>query len=342
MNEFRIWINEKYQRNKIIIWFFIIAVTLFLLVNYEIGKIRDSSKTTISENASVNSVQVINKIHEIASSSEKKDYNQILKELNVANPNKANYIELFIELCNAGKYNNAYEMLSDNCKNTLYPTMEDFVKNYYGVIFKTNKNYQIISFKNDTYKVTFFESAIYSGKEQTEGIQDYITIDGLKKLNISKFIQSEDMNVLSISPYCSFKVTKKEIFMDYEMYTVVVENNTKADIYVNDVANSNLYIQNSQGSVFYIDSGEYFDQKYLVLAGNEKELKLKFNIKYGTENRDNIIEKMCFGNMKIENKEYVDDTKTIYDEASNQYIYETRKTRYPQYDSHIVLLKNKD
>ena len=124
------------------------------------------------------------------------------------------------------------------------------------------------------------------------------------------------------------------------MYTVIVKNNTKADIYVNDVDNSNLYIQNSLGNVFYIDSGEYFDQKYLVLAGNEKELKLKFNIKYGAETRDNAIEKICFGNMKIENKEYVDDTTPIYDSATNQYIYETRKTKYPQYDSHIVMLES--
>ncbi|MBO5179500.1 MAG: hypothetical protein J6B87_04045 [Clostridia bacterium] len=342
MNEFRIWINEKYQRNKIIIWFFIIAVTMFLLVNYEIGEVRDSSKTTISENTSANNVQVLNKIHEIASDNKDKDYNQMIKELDEANPTKENYIELFIELCNAGKCDSAYELLSDNCKSTLYPTVEDFIKNYYSVIFKTNKNYKIISFKNDTYKVAYYESAIYSGKEQTEGIQDYITIDGVAKLNISKFIQSKEMDVLSVSPYCSFKVTKKETFMDYEMYTVVVKNNTKADIYVNDVTNSNLYIQNSQGNVFYIDSGEYFDQKYLVPAGNEKELKLKFNIKYEVENRDNVIEKMCFGNMKIINKEYIDDTAMTYDSATGQYIYETRKTKYPQYDSHIVVLENKD
>lgn len=342
MNEFRIWINEKYQRNKFIIWFFIIAITLFLLVNYEVGKVRDSRKTTISESASNNSIQVLDKIHEIANSSENKDNNQILNDFSAANPSKANYIELFIELCNAGKYNNAYEMLSDDCKSTLYPTVEDFIKNYYSVIFKTNKNYQVISFKNDTYKVTYYESAIYSGKEQTEGIQDYITMDGESKLNISEFIKSEDMNVLSVSPYCSFKITKRETFMDYEMYTVVVKNITKADIYVNDVTNSNLYIQNNQGNVFYIDSGEYYDQNYLVLAGNEKELKLKFNIKYGVETRDSVIEKMCFGNMKIENKEYVDDTATVYDDATNQYVYQTRKTKYPQHDSHIVALENKD
>lgn len=340
MNEFRIWINEKYQRNKIIIWFFIIAVTMFLLVNYKMGKVRDSSKTTISENASGNSVQVLNRIHEIASSDEEKSYNEMLKDLDEANPNKANYIELFIELCNAGKCNSAYEMLSDNCKSTLYPTIQDFINNYYSVIFKTNKNYKIISFKNDTYKVTYYESAIYSGKEQTEGIQDYITIENTAKLNISKFIQSDDMDILSVSPYCSFKVTKKETFMDYEMYTVVVKNNTKADIYVNDVANSNLYIQNSQGNVFYIDSGEYFDQNYLVLAGNEKVLKLKFNIKYEVASRDNAIEKMCFGNMKIINREYVDDTTTVYDSTIGQYVYETRKTKYPQYDSHTIVLKS--
>ena len=67
-------------------------------------------------------------------------------------------IDRFISFCNDGKIQEAYQMISNNCKKTMFPTLEDFRKNYYNRVFKTTKIYEVQNWSTKTYLIKFREN----------------------------------------------------------------------------------------------------------------------------------------------------------------------------------------
>ena len=60
-------------------------------------------------------------------------------------------IDQFIRYCNAKKINEAYDLLSDNCKKYVYPNKDIFEKNYVNKIYNTTKLYSKEKYLYDTY-----------------------------------------------------------------------------------------------------------------------------------------------------------------------------------------------
>ena len=58
-----------------------------------------------------------------------------------------NIIENFVQACNSADTKKAYDLLTDECKNTLFPTEQEFIDNYYNLIFKTKKTIDIENYK---------------------------------------------------------------------------------------------------------------------------------------------------------------------------------------------------
>jgi len=338
MDDIRVRISKFFHTYKFIIGFVVIAIILFLLVVREIGKsTRGDSSNTISESALINTIETISNTStkKMVSNNEINSYTDVQEKL----VNSSNRIEAFILLCNQGKVDVAYDMLTDSCKKNLYPTKEDFINKYYNAIFKTTKYYDISGFKNSTYKVTYYDSSLETGVEADKGVTDYITFDGEGKVSISGFIDSKDMDIKSIGNYFTIKVTKRKRFVDCIKYTVIVKNNTYADLYINDVDNSNLYIRTSDGNRYYINSSDYLDYNYLVQGRNEKEIELKFDAEFqsGYDLSDGVA--INFDSIKIVNKEYYDNTKeVVINEETGEVGYQKKYTNYPQTMTYKVLV----
>ena len=49
-------------------------------------------------------------------------------------------IETFIQKCNSADITGAYNMLTNECKEVVFPTEESFKSGYYDIIFATKKN----------------------------------------------------------------------------------------------------------------------------------------------------------------------------------------------------------
>ena len=285
MEDILIKLNRYFNNNKYVLGFIILVVILVLLVVKTADKMRktegDSRKTAISESVSNNSIAQNNTVTNINANSVKvNSYNDINNYVKT----KEDYIKVFFYLCKQGKKNLAYEMLSDDCKKVLYPNLDSFINSYYNAIFKTDRNCSIISFKNNIYKVSYLEDEITTGSDKSLAIQDYITVNSDGKINISNFIKREDLDISSNGQYFSFKIIEKQVFVDYEIYTVKIKNNTMADMYFNDVVESNLYVKNNKNADFSINSSEYIDANYYVPSNSEKNINLKFNVKYQSDN----------------------------------------------------------
>lgn len=95
--------------------------------------------------------------------------------------NNMEIIEKFVKYCNAGKIEEAYELLTQDCKEEQFPTLEDFKNNYYKLIFTEKKLYEAKNYRNFsgsyTYEVKFYNDVLSQGKVSTTEIYtDYITI----------------------------------------------------------------------------------------------------------------------------------------------------------------------
>ena len=94
------------------------------------------------------------------------------------------YISEFINYCNAKKIQEAYNMLTDECRNERYNTIEKFKSQYINNLF----NIEICEFKiekqNDIYNVYLTEDMLITGK--TEGTkQTKLKVDKAKKISIN-------------------------------------------------------------------------------------------------------------------------------------------------------------
>ena len=165
-------------------------------------------------------------------------------------------IDKFVSFCNSGSIQEAYNLLSNECKEQLYNELNDFQQAYYTPIFGNGRrNVNIENWNGDIFKVDYNEDALATGRYSVENsIQDYITIvndeEENKKLNINGYIGRTiyDKNVTEQS--LEVKLLRKDAYMDYEIYTFDVKNNSGDDI-------ANLLV------AINIPQGCMVDQNYL-------------------------------------------------------------------------------
>ena len=104
-------------------------------------------------------------------------------------------IDEFFKYCNEQKIQEAYDLLTEECKDELYSSLQVFYETYYKeVINGEKKNISVENWVNDTYKVKISEDFLSTGKYSEENtIQDYITIkkddNNEYKLNINGYIE---------------------------------------------------------------------------------------------------------------------------------------------------------
>ena len=103
-----------YNQNRHIVWIIILSIIAFIAIiqildNFAYEKNNSNENINNSNNSSIN-------------------YNySVITEKEVSS-NVSEIIDEFIEYCNNGQVEDAYEMLSDECKIILYPTLEDFTR----------------------------------------------------------------------------------------------------------------------------------------------------------------------------------------------------------------------
>lgn len=201
--------------------------------------------------------------------------------------NNVEIIEKFVETCNYGKIEEAYNMLTDGCKEALYPTVEKFYDNYYNIIFKNPRTTKIDNYKNststNTYIVTLYEDIMATGSVQSTGdYKDYITVekeDG--KLNINSLITSKSIKKESEKNGISIKVLKQEIYLDYETYEFEFKNNTENTIMLDTLLNSKtIYLLDRNNIKYSSFAAEVSDIFYELSSYETTTFSIRFNKRY--------------------------------------------------------------
>lgn len=230
--------------------------------------------------------------------------------------NVGNKINEFVDLCNNHKLDEAYNMLSNSCKEILYPDLQNFIQNYYEPLFKEeNKTYTIQNWSGNTYLVKFIEDLLATGKSAKEsGYTDYITIveeNGEKKLNINSFIKKEEISKEKEDNNIKIKVLNRIKYMEYEEYELEVTNNTNGTILLDQLTTSEgIYLKDSKENRHYAYANELTKDEMKVFSKYTKKIKIKFDNPYITGRR---INNLCFSMIVLDysEKNYaaIDSTK---------------------------------
>lgn len=272
----------------------IVGVIVVILVIVVIQLLNENAKNDRKKVANTTNVIVDSSSDTIVSGGDVKE------ETNVKNKS---IMESFIEYCNAQKIEEAYNLLSQACKETLYPTIEDFKNMYYLNVFTSGKSYDVQSWINDTdkytYKVRLVEDMLATGKyDNSKVIEDYFTIvnEGTEeKLSINSYVCKEEINVSKEVNNNKITIVQKQVYMDYEIYTIEVENNSNYDVLLDSKETfKNTYLLGENGVKYssYID--EVITEDLIIKAGEKKTIEIKFNKMYNPSIR---IESIVFADI---------------------------------------------
>ena len=153
-------------------------------------------------------------------------------------------VESYFNYCNTKQYEQAYNMLTDNCKEYLYGNDLSLFQEYVDSIFTKNKIYNLQNYSNvdDTY---IYDMVILDDIESTgttEGYEPYKEKIALRKVNnefkISNqgFIESKSYNKVSEDENLRMSVESKDVSYRREGYNVTITN--KTDKYIVIIDNS--------------------------------------------------------------------------------------------------------
>ena len=198
-------------------------------------------------------------------------------------------IKQFVEYCNQKDTVNAYNLLSEECKKTLFANEEEFIQYYYNIIFTEKKMITIKNYRNSlnyyTYLVEFYNDVLTDGKITDNDIyKDYITINKENnKININSFIYSTTLNKSNEYKGIEIEVQEQQIYKEYEKYVISVKNTTNKKILLDTrTMNRSIYVigNNTRYSAF---ANEILDSMYEIPAYYTKTYTIKFDKIYNPE-----------------------------------------------------------
>ena len=154
-----------------------------------------------------------------------------------------------------------------------------------------------------TYRMDFTEDMLATGNPAKTSIIDYYTIvknNNEYKLNINKFVGIETINKQTIKDNVLISIKRKKIYIDYEIYDIEVENNTRTTVMLDDMRSTdNIYVEDNNEQKYFWYNNEIIENDIKIRRGYSQELSIKFNKGY---NESNKSVKMVFENVILDDK----------------------------------------
>lgn len=296
--ELRLKIRHWFKKYGKILFFIAIVWSVIFIVNNFLQdyKLEPQPNTTFTPKVAVmdSTSEVPNKVQEVAE----------------------NAVELYVEACNQGKYQKAYNMLSDACKKYEFKdSVEDFQKH---VLEKmpTPKKYSIQNYSNYgdyyIYQVKYFDDLLATGLTNTE--YTYTTeklvlmknSKGEYEIAVGNFIEYKEINNVAENEYVKIDIKDKLVRYSTETYQVKFTNRTEDIIVIQDGY--------QEDEVALVLSGEYRGMENLnstiILQPEEsKTVDLGF-MKFADDGDES--QSILFGNVRVlENYAGTDSTTEI-------------------------------
>lgn len=255
-------------------------------------------------------------------------------ESNTAKPTKTpeiiqETVEKFGTFLLNKNYEQAYNLLSSECKNKMYSDFNMFRNNYCRNIFESasRKEVKVDDYKDQTYKFQINQDRTSEGIIEYKNIlTDYITVvkeNDQDKLNISGFIGLEEVNKdLGEEEKINCIVKSQEVYKDYIILKLTMTNKTGKKIMLDSGRSTQMMYLQGQNENFkwkairseILDSG-------LILYNNES---LTVTIKYNKPITSSEVKHIVFEDVILDYDAYQRSTNKSYFSNTTSITYDYR------------------
>lgn len=291
MNKNKIWLS--------VIWCVFLVILFVAFKNFMIEK--DKKKNEIRDSYIANSNQNNKTKYE--------DKVTIKSDTSISNPYDETDIETniikrtitqFAEEINKGNIEASYNMITKECKEILYPTLEDFYNNYVIENWKKGSTYELEKWINNTYKVNIIPDLLSSGTTKDDKIKmDYVTVESINneyKVNVNSYIGRKKINKTKTQGNLTINVNYKDIFMNNEIYNFTFQNRGNSSIIIDDLKDANsMYIMTKKGKKDYAYTNELTKENLKLGIGEKKNINIKY---YSRHTLDKEISTIVFTKVK--------------------------------------------
>lgn len=223
-----------------------------------------------------------------------------------------NIIKQFVNFNNKKDYENAFNLLTDECKEEIFNNdINNYVTKYFNNVFNSKKAYnlELWHYTTDTYtyRISYIDDNILAtGQFNTNnGIEDYITVvvkNNNRQLNISYFIEKRNINKEVNDSGISIKVSDRFMYKDYEEITFTIRNNTDKTILLSEGINSNdICLVDNNKSEYNSMINEIPLDYFELQPGVERTINIKF---YKIYNLYRTVDKIYFKNIIMDKEMY--------------------------------------
>ena len=297
---------RKYNQNRKSIWTVIIFVAFFIiLLQIIFGLIRNQRDSQLqnytnllnNEQGNSQSTQTNSTIENNQTSNNQTNNSSIVEQT----------INQFVSYCNQKQIAQAYNMLSKDCKQVLFPTINSFQANYIETIFDVQRTVEMKEsiYGDGIYQLTYYTNILENGGfSQDTTLQDYIcfTEEEQIKISVNKFIGIEELNKETTYGSIYMKIIQKEIYLDYEIYQIQITNQTEHTILVSAREQGDSVSLIDENGVEYPSSIDERAMESLVInPQNTTILNIKFNKVYNAERK---IQNIQFSDMILDYEKY--------------------------------------
>lgn len=280
-----------YNQNRAVIFTIIIIIALIIIVIQTLNTLVKEDKEAKRQNITNEENSSTNQGTTILG----KDTSVITGEKDLNNKQNTDIIKLFVKHCNEGKVEEAYNMLTDECKIRSYPSLERFKTLYYDRIFKINRMYTLenwyVSGNLATYYIKYTEDVLASGNVNSmDNRGDYITVTRLadtNSLNISSYIGSKNINKFQTKNGVTIEIEKMHMYMDYTILSLKVKNTNKDIISIDTKEKlDTMYLYDTNGVRYSSFLNENAEEELIFRRNMEMTVEIKFNKMYNPTSRE--------------------------------------------------------
>ena len=227
-------------------------------------------------------------------------------------------IKTFVDYCNNKDYQNAYNLLTDDCKSELFQDMQSFINYYCNTVFDTNMTYSLelwyYSSEAYTYRITYQENNILETGivNSSSNKEDYITVikdENGDKLNINNFIGKDEVNKEVENNGVKVTIKERIRYRTYERYLIEVQNNTSNTILLSDGTNSNdICLLDTNEAEYDCILNEISLTDLEIESNSRKSMYVSFNKSY---NSYRVVDSIMFKNIILDKQSYEVDPNNV-------------------------------
>ena len=211
-----------------------------------------------------------------------------------------NVIQTFMQYCNEGNVEEAYALISNDCKENLYKTLNIFKESYYNTVFNEKRQYNLQSWisTNDytIYRIRYTTDLLSTGKYEEDNVyQDYITLiknTETPKISIGNFIFAKEYENQSTEvEELLARVIKKIVYLNDEEYEIEVKNKTQNTIMLDNLENpNNIKLLGESDSTYSVYLNRIFVQDVRLQPGETKRITIRFKKSCSTDKQTEYIQ----------------------------------------------------